>query len=166
MVTYKPEQREVKVEILSRQGWISGGIYIGKVNLFQDAINAMPNILKVTDACFQDGRTLPFLALHHKAVEVIVPCKEGLDTVARKQPGEPVKKRVECFVNEGIIEGDLHTGPNLRVSDFLANCKGYFLMHNPSIEERREEMKSDGNSGKTAKLALVNGDNFIGVREL
>ena len=165
MAAYRIEQRIVSVSVLSLRGWITGQIYLGKINLFLDAVNAMPSFLKLANVAFQDGHTLGFLALQRNATQIIIP-HESREMIARKNPLETETKRVGCLLPSGSIEGELYLPPNIRVSDYMVKRKNYFVLHNTSGEIWHDGTETQPGIFNESPAALVNAETLVGVTEL
>lgn len=132
MTGYRPDQRQPKVQILTRGGWVSGTLHVPAKNAMVDYMNRPQEFFRMTDVSLQ-GRDapLPFLALHRSAMMLLVPPAD--EEVLEQRTGGPWEtKPVTCLLEFGVVDGTIDVHQGIRVSDFFQNRQGFVL-----IEEAR-----------------------------
>jgi len=165
MTTYQPKQRIVPVDILCQRGWLSAKTRVGETNYFLDVINAVPHFIRLSDVIFEDGKTLPFLGLQRQAIDLMIP-REAENQILRENPAEKIRTEVLCLFKEASVQGELKLLPEIRMSDYMSKCSGFFALHKTSsdIWKSQDKIKSDYFS--QTPIALVNAQSIIGITEV
>jgi hypothetical protein len=103
-------------------------------------------------------RILPFLALRRSFVSVVVPLSpEPLLQIDVPVGSEP--RRVECWLRESVVVGELSMAPRIRVSDYMIHHDGFHTVRRAILTPPppgREEF---------ASVVLVNGREVVAVTE-
>ena len=166
MAEYQPKQRIVPVDILSHRGWLSANTRVGELNYFMDAINAAPLFIRLSDVQFEDGKKLSFLSLRRQAIDLILP-REAENKILRENLAEKGEAKVVCLLKEESVQGELRLLPEIRMSDFMAKCSGFF----PLREARQYTWDSDETRTKIDRfskspITLVNAQSIVGITEV
>jgi len=108
----------------------------------------------------EQPRTIPFLALHRKAVLVVVPGEDAL--FGLPQGDERARHEVACLFDGGMVMGTLALSKGLRVSDELMQSQQFFAIEDCTlgIDASPEPVM------EAEELVFVHGAEMFGVAEL
>ena len=166
MNTYRVQQRLIPASILTPSGWMTGRFHVGLETPFLESVNMMSDFIKLTHVRLPDGSgPLPFLALQRDAAHLLIPdaVEDNLHLTQCSRETEP--RRVTCLLAQGSVSGELALVPDARVSDYLLNCEGFFVLRNATGDVWKP-LSSPAIGGDALPAVLVNAGAVIGVAEL
>lgn len=167
MQAYKVPQRRVSANIFTPCGWLFGFFHIGKQHSFLESLNSMHTFLKLTDVeLAETEECMEFFALHRNAALLIIPNEEEsrLQTVAT--PADTCSQPVTAMLDVGLVHGELWLMPDIRLSDFLMNCAGFFVMRNCVSELWEDRSSGAPEQRPVMPVVLLNAHQVIGITEL
>ena len=133
-MAYKPNQRSIPANVLTRAGWLTGTFHIAERSRFVDAMNRPTEFMRLTDVSMR-GRfdSLPFLGLQRSAMILIVP--PATETQLQWRPEvEPLEKHdVACLLDLGVVYGTVDVLKNVRVSDYFVHKTDFVLLTNARL---------------------------------
>ncbi len=158
MIGTHPRQREIQARIFTNAGWLMGAFHLLESHSFDDFLEGSGPYFKLTNVTLPAGpATLEFFALRRGAAIVIVP-QTDLSALLLPASRRPVEThQVACLLETGILLGKLDVLAGVRVSDYLANHKGF--------TELRDCKSVSGTPNINAPIAFVNSPQIIGVTE-
>ena len=161
---YKPDQRQVPVQLLTRAGWISGTFHPPAKSALVEFLNRPGEFLRMTDVSVQ-GRVgnMPFLAMHRESMMLIVPPATEKDLELGQTGAQLEERSLTCLLETGVLDGRVRVHPGQRVSDFFAKREGFVL-----VQKARLLLRSS--SGEPTPLVkepalIVNTDWVLGVAD-
>jgi hypothetical protein len=127
MPGYRPPQRQIEAWILAGSRWIRGTFHVPRLHCFDDHLQKPRPFLLLTEVSLGGDRILRFLALRRSFVSIVIPLvAEPLLQIDIPPGSEP--RRVECWMPEGVVVGELSMAPKLRVSDFMIHHDGFYTL--------------------------------------
>lgn len=126
---YKPNQRQIQIEILAAAGWVAGTLHVAERSSLLAFLNKKAEYLPLTDVPLSaDEEPMDFLALRRAAAHLVVPEPEDIERHPCVQPGTLDLCRLRCLFADATVEGTIRILSGQRVSDFLETNPGYFLL--------------------------------------
>ena len=156
-MTTRPPQRRVPVRVHTGSGWLAGTLHLPKMQGFLDFLCRGEPSLSLTEVALPGQATpIPFLALRRDAAHLVVPaCAEWV--VGTGPTGDGWTQRMACcLLALGSVTGRLAMPRTGRVSDFVADHRGFLLLRSAVIGPEHEAVP----------LAFVNARACVGVGDL
>jgi hypothetical protein len=158
---YRPQQRKVLTRIFTNIGWIAGTIHCSVQQSVIEYLNQQASFYKLTDVRLPGtDDPLSFFALQRERVILIAPSQEELN-LEKPLPAGAHEVQVACVLDEGIITGRLRWAMHARLSDYLINHHGFFVLRDCTVRGRGESRGTI----KRLPIALLNDRGLVGVSE-
>ena len=151
---YKPNQRQVEVEMLASAGWVSGTIHVPERSALLAFLNKKAEFMPMHPA---DGDS-EFLAMRRQAIILLVP--EASDIDDRGSVGTFQACRIRCLFPEAVVEGTIQVLGGQRMTDFLESNSGFFLLSDCSLSS------DDGHAQSGVAHVIVNSQHILAVADL
>lgn len=158
---YKPNQRQVRIDILAGPGWVTGTLHVpGRTSLLA-CFNKEQEFLALTQVPLDSSEPpMDFLALRRSAVRIVIPDASDIDDHASFQPGSFDQARLRCILGDATVEGTIDILTGQRVSDFLETSRGFILLSDCSVT-------SDGGAAQEhVPHVIVNAAHLLAVADL
>lgn len=153
--------RPVTLRLRIEGGWARGVLQLpGGVSVLQ-YLNTWEAFLRLTRMSIPGRReTVDFFALQRNGISLVIPpAAEVVPPDPRRGRGS-VHRIAVMVRGVGILYGVLDLGRGLRVSDFLAAQRGFFVVENCLLSE-----KGEPTAKKPTPAVLVNANQVIGVED-
>jgi hypothetical protein len=161
--SYAAPQRQVRCRILTHLGWLEGELHLPERAFLVEYLSHAPDFVTLTDVSFpNDARTMPYLALQHRACLVVIPDEEET-RIAMEKVSESESHSVLCILEDASVEGRVEVVRDNRVSDYLMHRRGFLL-----VEDAQVSTRDPTGAWHTTRdgAMLVNADRTVGVAEL
>jgi hypothetical protein len=159
-----PEQRRIPARIHTLAGWVSGTFHVPVAKSFVEHLTASGDFLTLTDVLLPGHKNkLEFFALQRAATVLILPesTEEDLKLVA--SPTDARSHAVACLLEKGVLNGTLALESRARVSDFLLEQKGFFVVRNCTLGTQDH---SNDFAVEMLPLVIVHATRVIGIAEM
>lgn len=158
-----PTLRKVVAGILMETGWLHATFHVPERQALMDYLASGVQLLKTTRVRFPGEKELvPFIALRREAISVIEPSLDE-EIEAPGGVGRTTPRRVSCFLQSGQLHGTLEVLVNVRVSDFLRQQMGLFVLRDCLLAPYGEAI--DSPNARRMRVAIVNLARTLGVGE-
>lgn len=162
MTVYRPDQRQVPANVFTPVGWLSGQFHVGTNNAFLETVNAVQAFFKLTDVrMVETGEFLPFFCLQRHAAHIILPA-EAAERMETLKKAEGTDKIVTCLLQSGSVKGALRLLADIRLSDFLFKCSGFFVLRDCTSALWQPD---DAGAAVVAPIALINARHVVGITD-
>lgn len=149
------EQREqLRVRVLTGAGWLEGTLHLeagGGLAAYVSGQAWYP----MTDVVLARVGTLPFFALSRAETLLVVVPAEVVAPVGADARAHPAT----LLLPTGVVDGAVHVGAPLRLSDFLQRGEGFVPVRGASVR-----VWSDAGAESFAEV-LLNPQRLVGVTE-
>jgi hypothetical protein len=169
---FAPELRTSTVNILTPLGWLQGGFHIPKLQSLLDFLAPGVTIIKCSRVRVPgESKTLAFLGLQRDAVHLIEPTQADEHIESPGAIGRTTARQVACLLPAGVLRGDLEVLVNVRVSDFLRQQQGMFVVRNAVLTPYGAEAGASASASTSASAArkfrtvILNPGAAVGVSE-
>ena len=160
---FAPELRTSTVNILTAHGWLQGRFHIPKLQSMLDFLGPGVNVIKCSRVRVPgESKTLAFLGLRRDAVHLIEPGQADEHIESPGAVGRTTPRNVACLLPAGVLRGELEVLVNVRVSDFLRQQQGMFLLRNAVLTGYAAEA---GATPRKFRTVILNPSAAIGVSE-
>jgi len=158
---YRPQQRVIPASIFTDIGWMRGTFHCSALRGFVEYLNGEHSFYKLTDVVLPgEKRSMSFFAMQRDQILLLTPGSPD-ENIEQFAGSSVVEHRVCCYFDVGILSGALQIGTMQRLSDFLANLRGFFIMRDCTLRSRTNEDKGS----KRIPLAIVHDKRLLGIAE-
>lgn len=149
------------VRLFTPTGWVIGTMHVPEGVGLLPFLNGDEPFFRMTNVSMpEQPQSIPFLALHRKAVLIVIP---GENTMLglHEQHGR-VRHEVACMFDGGLVMGTLPLPRGVRVSDELMQSKEFFAIEDCTlgIDATPEPVM------EAEELVFVHAAEMFGVAEL
>jgi len=158
---YKPNQRQVRVDVLAAAGWVTGTLHVPSKSSLVAYMNKKAEFLPLTQVPLDpDAPPLGFLALRRQAILLVMPSMDDSEGHGGSQVGNYVQARLRCLFKEATVMGTAQILGGLRVSDFLETNPGFITLVDCS------RVADGGRSEEGIPYLIVNASHMLAVADL
>lgn len=162
---FTPELRTSPVNILTALGWLQGSFHIPKLQSLLDFLAPGVNIIKCSRVRVPgESKTLAFVGLQRDAVHLIEPTQADEHIESPGAAGRTTPRNVACLLPAGVLRGDLEVLVNVRVSDFLRQQQGMFMLRNAVLTPYGTDAGAAATFRKF-RVVILNPGAAVGVSE-
>lgn len=151
----------ITVRLFTPTGWVIGTLHVPSGTGLLPFLNSDAAFFRMTNVSLpEQPRTIPFLALHRKAVLVVVPGEDAL--LEPPEADQRGRREVACLFDGGLVMGTLPLSDGVRVSDELMRSQQFFAIEHCTlgIDASPEPLM------EAEELVFVHGAQMFGVAEL
>jgi hypothetical protein len=160
---FTPELRTSSANILTALGWMQGTFHIPKLQSMLDFLAPGVNVIKCSRVHVPgETKSLAFVGLQRDAIHLIEPTVPDEHIESPGSVGRTTTRAVACLLPSGMLRGDLEVLVNVRVSDFLRQQQGMFLLRNAVLTGYGAEA---GTAPRKFRTVILNPSAAIGVSE-
>jgi hypothetical protein len=161
---FAPELRTCTASILTTLGWLQGTFHIPKLQSMLDFLAPGVNIIKCSRVRVPgESKTLAFVGLQRDAVHLIEPTQADEHVESPGAVGRTTTRSVACLLPAGVLRGDLEVLVNVRVSDFLRQQQGMFVLRNAVLLPYGAE--TGASAARRFRTVILNPAAAVGVSE-
>ncbi len=162
---FAPELRTSPVNILTALGWLEGSFHIPKLQSLLDFLAPGVSIIKCSRVRVPgESKTLAFVGLQRDAVHLIEPTQADENIESPGAAGRTTPRNVACLLPAGVLRGDLEVLVNVRVSDFLRQQQGMFMLRNAVLTPYGTDAGAAATFRKF-RIVILNPGAAVGVSE-
>jgi hypothetical protein len=164
MLVPNPELRKVNTQILSDLGWLQGTFHVPQHQALMDFFASGVHLMKCTRVRLPGQKELiPFLAIRREMVALVQPTLPDELVEAPGSIGRTMPRKVECFLLQGQLRGNLEVLVNVRVSDYLRQQPNLLVLRECVFHPYG--VAADSAQIRRMPLAIVNTARALGVAE-
>jgi len=127
-----PSSATTTVRVFTPTGWVIGTLHIPPDMALLPFLNGDQTFFRMTNVSLpEQPRTIPFLALHRKAVLIVVPGEDTLLGIHEEHGRE--RHEVACMFDGGLVMGTLPLPKGVRVSDELMHSEEFFAIEDCTL---------------------------------
>jgi hypothetical protein len=161
---YTPELRTTTANVLTSLGWLHGTFHVPRLQSLLDFLAPGVSLVKFSRVRIpNESKTLAFLGLQRDAIQLIEPTQPDEHIESPGAVGRTTPRTVACLLPSGILRGELEVLVNVRVSDFLRQQQGMFVLRNGVLAPYGTDPAAS--TARKFKAVILNPGTVIGVSE-